>query len=62
MTVFRLQTYHRRIGDDRYQILIMFLIATDTGFAIVAAAALGARPLFDDRERLRLDRLRQPEN
>ncbi|MDA3921014.1 MAG: hypothetical protein PF501_10090 [Salinisphaera sp.] len=40
----------------------MFLIATDTGFAIVAAAALGARPLFDDRERLRLDRLRQPEN
>ncbi|MDN5862958.1 MAG: iron export ABC transporter permease subunit FetB [Salinisphaera sp.] len=42
----------------KYQILIMFLITAATGFGTVAAVWLGARRLFDPRERLRLDRLR----
>lgn len=42
----------------KYQILIMFLIAAGTGFGTLAAVALGSRRLFDDRHRLRLDRLR----
>jgi len=42
----------------KYQILIMFLIATGTGLGTLAAVRLGARRLFDDRHRLRLDRLR----
>ena len=42
----------------KYQILIMFLIAGGTGFGTILAVTLGARRLFDDRERLRLDRLR----
>ncbi len=42
----------------KYQILIMFLITTGTGFGTLAAVRLGARRLFDDRHRLRLDRLR----
>ncbi len=41
----------------QYQILIMFLIAAGTGFGTLAAVTLGARRLFDDRHRLRLDRL-----
>ncbi len=41
----------------KYQILIMFLITAGTGFGIVAAVSLGARRLFDERHRLRLDRL-----
>ncbi len=41
----------------KYQILIMFLIASGTGFGTLAAVWLGARRLFDERERLRLDRL-----
>lgn len=41
----------------KYQILIMFLIAAGTGFGTLAAVWLGARRLFDERERLRLDRL-----
>lgn len=41
----------------KYQILIMFLITAGTGFGTLAAVWLGARRLFDDRERLRLDRL-----
>ncbi len=40
-----------------YQILIMFMIAGGTGFGTVAAVILGARRLFDQRERLRVDRL-----
>ncbi len=43
----------------KYQILIMFLIAAGTGFGVLAAVWLGARRLFDDRERLRLDRLHE---
>ncbi len=42
----------------KYQILIMFLIAAGTGFGTMAAVWLGARRLFDERDRLRLDRLK----
>jgi putative ABC transport system permease protein len=42
----------------KYQILIMFLIAGGTGFGVMAAIGVTARRLFDDRHRLRLDRLR----
>ena len=42
----------------RYQILIMFMIASGTGFGVIAAVSMGARHLFDDRARLRLDRLK----
>jgi len=41
----------------QYQILIMFLIAAGTGFGTVLAVTLGARRLFDVRQRLRLDRV-----
>ncbi|WP_346837577.1 iron export ABC transporter permease subunit FetB [Microbulbifer sp. SAOS-129_SWC] len=41
----------------KYQILIMFTIATGTGFGTFAAVSVCARRLFDGRERLRLDRL-----
>ena len=44
----------------KYQILIMFLIAAGTGLGTLAAVSIGARHLFDERERLCLDRLRQP--
>jgi putative ABC transport system permease protein len=43
-----------------YQILIMFMITAGTGFAAVLASWLGARGLFDERQRLRLERLRPP--
>ena len=41
----------------KYQILIMFMIAAGTGFGTLGAVWLGSRRLFDERERLRLDRL-----
>jgi putative ABC transport system permease protein len=41
----------------KYQILIMLLIAAGTGFGLMLAAWLGSRRLFDERDRLRLDRL-----
>lgn len=41
----------------KYQILIMFLIAGGTGFGVIFAVWIGAKRLFDDRDRLRLDRL-----
>jgi putative ABC transport system permease protein len=43
----------------KYQILIMFLITAGTGFGTMAAVWLGARRLFDERQRLRLDRLQK---
>ena len=46
----------------KYQILVMFLIAGGTGFGTMVAVSLGARRLFDERQRLRLDRLRLPAN
>lgn len=42
----------------KYQILIMFMITAGTGFATVLTTWLGARRLFDERHRLRLERLR----
>ncbi|MEN8711931.1 MAG: ABC transporter permease, partial [Arenicellales bacterium] len=41
----------------KYQILIMFLIAAGTGMGTITAIIIGCRRLFDERERLRLDRL-----
>jgi putative ABC transport system permease protein len=42
-----------------YQILIMFTISAGTGFGTIVAVSLGSRRLFDARERLRIDRLRE---
>ena len=42
----------------RYQILIMFLISAGTGFGTVAAVWLTSHRLFDERDRLRLDRMK----
>lgn len=41
----------------RYQILILLLIAAGTGFGVLGAVRIASRRLFDDRHRLRLDRL-----
>jgi len=41
----------------KYQILIMFLVTAGTGFAAMLATWIGAKHLFDNRQRLRLDRL-----
>ncbi|QYZ66270.1 MAG: ABC transporter permease [Gammaproteobacteria bacterium (ex Lamellibrachia satsuma)] len=41
----------------KYQILILLLISAGTGFGATAAVWLGSRRLFDERQRLRLDRL-----
>ncbi|ABK44605.1 conserved hypothetical protein 245 [Magnetococcus marinus MC-1] len=41
-----------------YQILIMFMVSSGAGFGTMLAVHLGARRLFDERHRLRLDRLR----
>ena len=41
----------------KYQILIMMLIAAGSGFGIISAIRLIERHLFDDRHRLRLDKL-----
>lgn len=42
----------------KYQILIMFLIAGGTGFGTLAAVWLTSHRLFDERDRLRLERLK----
>ena len=42
----------------KYQILLMFLLAGASGLAAVAIAFLAAARLTDERQRLRLDRLR----
>jgi len=39
----------------KYQILIMFLIASGTGFGVVSAIWMSGLLLFDDRHRLRLE-------
>ncbi len=41
----------------KYQILVMFTITAGTGFGTILAVWAGARGLFDERQRLRLDRL-----
>ena len=45
----------------KYQILIMFIISAGTGFGALIAVWIGSRRLFDDRHRLRLDRLKTSE-
>ncbi len=42
----------------KYQILVMFTITVGTGFGTIAAVLAASRRLFDERERLRVDRLR----
>ena len=42
-----------------YQIMILFLIAAGTGFGISAGVWLAARRFFDERHRLRVDRLKK---
>jgi putative ABC transport system permease protein len=42
----------------KYQILIMFLIGAGTGLGTLAAVTIGSRRLFDERQRLCLERLR----
>ena len=44
----------------KYQILIFFLIAAGTGFGAYGAVVLASKRLFDERQRLRLDRLGSP--
>jgi putative ABC transport system permease protein len=41
----------------KYQILVMFTITVGSGFGAIVAVSAGSRRLFDDRERLRVDRL-----
>lgn len=41
----------------KYQIMIMFLITAGTGFGVMAALHFLSKHLFDDRERLRFDRV-----
>ena len=41
----------------KYQIMILFLIAAGTGFGAIAAVWVASRRLFDERQRLRLDRV-----
>lgn len=42
----------------KYQILVMFMIGSGTGFGTLAAVWVASRRLFDHRERLRLDRIK----
>jgi len=46
------------IDAVKYQILLMFLLAGASGLASAGAALLAVRALSDDRQRLRVDRLR----
>ncbi len=41
----------------KYQLMILFLIAAGTGLGSLSAVWIGSSRLFDDRQRLRLDRL-----
>ena len=43
----------------KYQILIMFLITAGTGFGTLTAVWFASKHLFDDRDRLRLDRFKK---
>ena len=42
----------------KYQIMIMFMITAGTGFATIIATHVGARHMFDERSRLRLERIK----
>lgn len=46
----------------KYQIMIMFLITAGTGFGVMVVLHLISKHLFDDRERLRFDRVLLIEN
>lgn len=46
----------------KYQMMILFLISAGTGLGSAAAVWAGSRRLFDQRQRLRLDRLRGPQH
>lgn len=46
----------------KYQILIMLIITLGTGLGSLLAVMMGSRRLFDERQRLRLDRLQSPVN
>ncbi len=41
-----------------YQIMIMFMVSAGTGFGTLAAVWMTSHRIFDDRDRLRLDRLK----
>ena len=41
----------------KYQILIMLLLSASSGMALLLAVWLAGRRLFDERHRLRLDRV-----
>jgi len=43
----------------KYQLMVMFLIAGATGLAVILATLGSARALTDERDRLRIDRLRK---
>ncbi len=43
----------------KYQLMVMFLIAGATGMAVMLSTLGSARALSDDRDRLRIDRLRK---
>lgn len=43
---------------SKYQVMIIFMIAAGTGFGVVVAVMLSSLALFDERERLRPERLR----
>jgi len=43
----------------KYQLMVMFLIAGATGIAVILATLGSVRALSDDRDRLRIDRLRK---
>lgn len=47
------------IEAAKYQILILFLIATGTGLGALVSVAIASRRLFDHRHRLRLDHVVQ---
>ncbi len=42
----------------KYQILIMLMVSAGAGFGSIIALNLGAKRLFDERQRLRLERLK----
>ncbi len=42
----------------KYQMIIMFMVAAGAGFGTVVALQLGTRRLFDERQRLRLERMK----
>jgi putative ABC transport system permease protein len=42
----------------KYQLMILLMIAAGTGLGAIVAVWIGSRRLFDERQRLRLERLR----